>query len=83
MVMRHCKMVSSIRLVTLSQPEAAFVRSSACRSSCRAVMGCSCISTPPIEIRSLGLRAQIWIGRSLTKVPVLEPMSSSVQLPSS
>ena len=35
----HCKMVSSIRFVTVSQPLAALVRSSACRSSWRWVMG--------------------------------------------
>ena len=46
-------------------------------------MGCSCISTPPMLIRSVGFRAQISIWRPLTKVPPREPASEIVQLPSS
>ena len=80
---RHCKMDSSIRLATLSQPLAALVRISACRASWRWVMGCSCISTPPMEMRSLSFRAQICTFLPFTQVPSLEPASEIVQLPSS
>ena len=61
----------------------ALPRSWASRSSCRWVMGCRVIFTPPISITSSGCKAQMDLRLPLMNSPPEDSVSRMVQLPSS